>query len=42
MSLALACLRIGGIRILDPDCVGKTWPGYWDALRELGVELEEG
>jgi 3-phosphoshikimate 1-carboxyvinyltransferase len=42
MSLALAGLRIGGIRILDPDCVGKTWPGYWDALRELGVELEEG
>ena len=25
--------------ILDPLCVGKTYPGYWDALRGLGVEL---
>jgi 3-phosphoshikimate 1-carboxyvinyltransferase len=39
MSMALAGLRIGGIAILDPDCVGKTYPGYWDALRSLGVEL---
>ncbi len=39
MSFALAGLRIGGITILDPDCVGKTYPGYWDALRSLGVEL---
>lgn len=41
MSLALAGLRIGGIVILDPDCVGKTYPGYWDALRALGVELDQ-
>ncbi|MEP7240991.1 MAG: 3-phosphoshikimate 1-carboxyvinyltransferase [Devosia sp.] len=40
MSFALAGLRIGGITILDPDCVGKTYPGYWDALRGLGVMLE--
>ena len=39
MSLALAGLRIGGITILNPDCVGKTYPGYWDALRSLGVTL---
>lgn len=39
MSFALAGLRIGGIAILDPDCVGKTFPGYWQALRGLGVEL---
>jgi 3-phosphoshikimate 1-carboxyvinyltransferase len=39
MSLALAGLRIGGITILDPDCVDKTYPGYWDALRSLGVTL---
>jgi 3-phosphoshikimate 1-carboxyvinyltransferase len=39
MSFALAGLRIGGITILDPDCVGKTYPGYWDALRSLGVAL---
>ena len=39
MSLALMGLRVSGITILDPDCVGKTWPGYWDALRRLGVTL---
>jgi 3-phosphoshikimate 1-carboxyvinyltransferase len=39
MSMALAGLKIGGITILDPDCVGKTYPGYWDALRSLGVTL---
>ncbi|GBR05294.1 3-phosphoshikimate 1-carboxyvinyltransferase [Acetobacter oeni] len=39
MSFALAGLRIGGLTILDPDCVGKTYPGYWDALRSLGVTI---
>lgn len=37
MSFALAGLRIHGITILDPDCVGKTYPGYWRALASLGV-----
>ena len=41
MSFALAGLKIGGIRILDPKTVGKTYPGYWDMLRGLGVELRE-
>lgn len=40
MSFALAGLRMPGIEILDPDCVGKTYPGYWDALAALGVELQ--
>jgi 3-phosphoshikimate 1-carboxyvinyltransferase len=40
MSFALAGLRIGGLKILDPDCVGKTYPGYWDALASLGVGLK--
>ncbi len=39
MSLALAGLRVGGIVILDPGCVAKTFPGYWDALEGLGVAL---
>ncbi len=42
MSFALAGLKIGGISILDPDCVGKTYPGYWDALQSLGVETSNG
>lgn len=39
MCFALAGLKVSGIRIQDPACVGKTYPGYWDALRGLGVEL---
>ncbi|KAL2869340.1 pentafunctional protein ARO1 [Aspergillus lucknowensis] len=33
--------------ILEKECVGKTWPGWWDSLRQLysvkleGRELEE-
>ncbi|AJY47955.1 3-phosphoshikimate 1-carboxyvinyltransferase [Martelella endophytica] len=40
MSFALAGLKISGITILDPLCVGKTYPGYWDALASLGVKYE--
>ncbi len=32
MSLALAGLRVPGVRILDPRCTGKTFPGYWQSL----------
>jgi 3-phosphoshikimate 1-carboxyvinyltransferase len=39
MSFALAGLKIQGITILDPGCVAKTFPTYWDLMRELGVEL---
>ncbi|MBC7637237.1 MAG: 3-phosphoshikimate 1-carboxyvinyltransferase [Acetobacteraceae bacterium] len=42
MSFALAGLKIGGITILDPGCVAKTWPEYWDVLRGLGVALSVG
>ncbi|OCW55582.1 3-phosphoshikimate 1-carboxyvinyltransferase [Hoeflea olei] len=42
MSFALAGLKTSGITILDPKCVGKTYPGYWDALASLGVRYETG
>lgn len=35
MAFALLGLRSPGIRILDPSCVGKTFPGYWDMLDGL-------
>jgi 3-phosphoshikimate 1-carboxyvinyltransferase len=35
MSFALLGLRSEGIRIADPGCVAKTFPGYWDALVHL-------
>lgn len=40
MSFALAGLKIGGITILDPACVAKTYPDYWRALAALGVGYE--
>lgn len=42
MSFALAGLKISGLTILDPGCVAKTYPGYWDMLAGLGVGLEAG
>lgn len=39
MSFALAGLKIRDITILNPGCVAKTYPGYWDALASLGVDL---
>src|SRR5207244_11505723 len=35
MSFALLGLRAPGIRIADPDCVAKTFPGFWDVLDGL-------
>lgn len=40
MAFALAGLRLPGLVIEDPDCVAKTFPGYWRALQSLGVALE--
>jgi 3-phosphoshikimate 1-carboxyvinyltransferase len=40
MSFALAGVKVGGITILDPGCVAKTFPAYWDVLRGLGVGLD--
>ncbi len=41
MSFALAALKIGGIAIQNPACVGKTYPAYWKALASLGVDYTE-
>ncbi|MBX6314289.1 MAG: 3-phosphoshikimate 1-carboxyvinyltransferase [Isosphaeraceae bacterium] len=35
MSFALVGLRAAGITILDPACVAKTYPGFWDDLATL-------
>jgi 3-phosphoshikimate 1-carboxyvinyltransferase len=32
MSFALIGLRAPGVRILDPGCTAKTYPGFWDDL----------
>ncbi len=35
MSFAVAGTRVPGITIIDPDCVGKTYPGFWSDLEAL-------
>ncbi len=42
MSFALAGLRAPGVRIADPGCVAKTFPGYWDLLDELRSPRDDG
>jgi 3-phosphoshikimate 1-carboxyvinyltransferase len=32
MSFAIAGLRVPGVAIRDPDCVAKTYPGFFDDL----------
>lgn len=35
MSLALVGLRVAGVLVRDADCVGKSFPEYWDVLSQL-------
>jgi len=35
MSFAVLGLAAPGIEIADPDCVGKTFPGFWSTLDSL-------
>lgn len=35
MAFALAGLRVPGVRILDPGCVSKSWPRYFEAFDAL-------
>jgi 3-phosphoshikimate 1-carboxyvinyltransferase len=35
MSFALAGVKAGGVTILDPGCVAKTYPGFWDDLARV-------
>jgi 3-phosphoshikimate 1-carboxyvinyltransferase len=35
MALALAGLSIPGVSILNPGCVAKTYPDFWDDLDRI-------
>jgi len=35
MSFAVLGLRAPGMRIRNPGCVGKSFPGFWDELEKL-------
>ncbi|MDR2051550.1 MAG: 3-phosphoshikimate 1-carboxyvinyltransferase [Deltaproteobacteria bacterium] len=42
MSLAVAALACGNVRIENTACVAKSFPGFAAALRSLGASIEEG
>jgi 3-phosphoshikimate 1-carboxyvinyltransferase len=35
MSFAVLGLVVPGIKIIDPDCVNKSFPGFWEELKKL-------
>ena len=35
MSMALIGLKVPGVTILNPGCVAKTYPGFWDDLERI-------
>ena len=37
MAFALVGLKVPGLTILDPGCVAKTYPRYWDDLARLTI-----
>ncbi len=39
MSFALIGLRTG-IKIKNPECVAKSFPDFWEKLKEIGVKTE--
>ncbi|MEY8096608.1 3-phosphoshikimate 1-carboxyvinyltransferase [Falsihalocynthiibacter sp. S25ZX9] len=41
MCFALAAIRVEGIIIQDPNCVGKTFPDYWVEMARIGMVSTE-
>ena len=41
MCFGMAGARLPGMRIREPDCVAKTYPGFWDDLRRVGIPVEK-
>ena len=41
MCFGMAGARLAGIRIREPGCVAKTYPGFWDDLCRAGVAVEK-
>ncbi|MGE3340860.1 MAG: 3-phosphoshikimate 1-carboxyvinyltransferase [Candidatus Altimarinota bacterium] len=40
MSMAVFGTMVGGLEILESDCVGKTYPHFWDDLFRIQAESE--
>ncbi|HMA62721.1 MAG TPA: 3-phosphoshikimate 1-carboxyvinyltransferase [bacterium] len=41
MSMALLGLRIPNIKIDNPECVDKSFPGFWSKLQEIGAQVSD-
>ncbi|MDE6300558.1 MAG: 3-phosphoshikimate 1-carboxyvinyltransferase [Muribaculaceae bacterium] len=41
MAFAAASMAVPGIMIDDPECVAKSYPGFWDDLRDAGFTITE-
>ena len=41
MSFAPLAIKLGEIRINDPEVVSKSYPHYWDDLRKAGFQIEQ-
>jgi len=38
MALALVGLRVRGVRVKEPDCVAKSFPGFWSRIIDPGPD----
>jgi 3-phosphoshikimate 1-carboxyvinyltransferase len=41
MCFGMAGARLSGIRIQEPGCVAKTYPGFWEDLQGVGVHVQQ-
>ena len=41
MAFAVAGSKLPGMKIQNPEVVGKTFPDFWDKLNELGITTTE-
>jgi 3-phosphoshikimate 1-carboxyvinyltransferase len=35
MSFAILGLKVPGMEIRNPECVAKSYPGFWEDLRRI-------
>lgn len=42
LSFAPAAIRIPGIKINDPQVVTKSYPNFWNDMKKVGFEIDEG
>jgi 3-phosphoshikimate 1-carboxyvinyltransferase len=41
MCFGMVGARLPGLRIQEPGCVAKTYPGFWEDLQRVGVHVQQ-